>query len=285
MTYRDLIRKSIKGLPAISPVVSDIAKLMNRPDVSIEKIVKIIEYDPGMTANILRMANSPYFGGAQNINSIRQAIVRLGTKRLFDLAVLSAVYGIIDRPINGYNLPPGELWHHSVAVAIISRKLADHIGLVDPDTVFTAGLLHDIGKVVIARFVEEEFLKIDALSDKTGLSFEEAEKEVLGVDHAEVGSELLNAWDFPPRIVMAVRFHHAPQDLDRSIPEVDIVHIADMLSLIMGIGPGRDGLRYKLSTSIDKKYFLSRLALENIASNALDDMQNLGEFFPANGGI
>ncbi|MEA3221966.1 MAG: HDOD domain-containing protein [Thermodesulfobacteriota bacterium] len=279
MSYRERILADVKTLPAISTAALQIANVLRDPDVDIKDVIRIVEYDPGMTANVLRLANSSYFGGSYNIGSIQQAIVRLGIDKLFDLVTVSATHEVIDKPIAGYELPPGELWRHSVAVAITAKNLANSLGIMAEDTAFTAGLLHDIGKVVIGAFVEKDFDKIDAIAKASDLSFETAERKILGIDHAEIGYAVLDMWKFPDKITRAVRFHHRPEDIQGGIPEVDAVHIADILCLMMGIGPGREGLRYRVSDDILSRYSLTPPILEKIVSRSIDDMKRFAELF------
>ncbi|MCD6570375.1 MAG: HDOD domain-containing protein [Deltaproteobacteria bacterium] len=284
MNYRERILADVNALPAISAVASQMASIMNDPDVDIQDVVGIVEYDPGITANVLRLANSSYFGGLHSIGSIRQAIMRLGMNKLFDLIVISATHEVIDKPIAGYNLPPGELWRHSVAVAITARNFASGLGIMAEDTAFTAGLLHDVGKIVIGAFVEKDFNKINAIAKTSDLSFETAEREIFGVDHAEIGAAVLDMWKFPTPVTRAVRFHHSPEAVQGSAPEVDAIHIADILCLMMGIGPGREGLQYRVSDEILSRYSLTPPILEKVVSCCLDDMEKFSELFSLSSG-
>ncbi|MCD6569265.1 MAG: HDOD domain-containing protein [Deltaproteobacteria bacterium] len=284
MNYRKRILADVKTLPAISTAALQMANVLKDPDVDIKNVIRIVEYDPGMTANVLRLVNSPYFGGSYHIGSIQQAVVRLGIDKLFDLVVVTATHEVIDKPIAGYNLPPGELWRHSVAVAITAKNLANNLGIVAEDTAFTAGLLHDIGKVVIGTFVEKGFDRIDAMAKASNLSFETAERKILGVDHAEIGAAVLEMWRFPDEIVRAVRFHHRPGDVQDSVPVVDAVHISDVVCLMMGIGPGREGLQYRVSDEILSRYSLTPPILEQVVSRSLGDMQSNAEVFSVSSG-
>ena len=279
MNYRDEILANVKNLPAISAVATQMASAMDDTNLDIQKVVKTIEYDPGITANVLRLANSSYFGGSSSIDSIQQAVVRLGLNKLFELIVMSSTHGIIDKPIPGYDLPPGELWRHSVAVAVTARNLADSLKIADRDTAFTAGLLHDVGKIVIGGFVGENFEKINNIAKISNLSFEIAEREILGTDHAEIGASILDMWKFPDPIVAPVRFHHTPEAVQGSMPVVDVVHISDVLCLMIGIGPGREGLQYSVSDKILSRYSLTPPKLEKVVSYSLDDMNKFADFF------
>lgn len=285
MNYREKILLDINKLPAISTAATQLASAMNDPDLDIQRVVRIIQYDPGITTNVLRLANSSYFrGSSSSIDSIQQAVVRLGLNRLFDLIVMSSTHSILDKPIAGYNLPPGELWLHSVAVAVTARNIADSLQILDRSTAFTAGLLHDVGKIVIGSFIEKNFDKIDNIAKDSDLSFEIAEREILGTDHAEIGATILDLWKFPDTIVTSVRFHHTPEAVHGSMPVVDAVHISDILCVMMGIGSGREGLQHKVSEEIISRYSLTPSILEMVISHSFDDMHKFADFFSISGG-
>lgn len=140
----------------------------------------------------------------------------------------SSVNGVMAREVPGYGLGRGELWRHAVAVSVISENLSKGLDLPVPEETFTAALLHDVGKLVLGGMVHADLARIEGALAR-GVSFENAEREVLGLDHAEAGAEILERWSIPEGLVSAVRWHHAP---DRS-PGHDVM---------LGIGTGREGL-------------------------------------------
>ena len=163
-----------------------------------------------MTANLLKLANSAYFGMPSKIGSVRQAVLLLGLKRLIQMVIASCVSALMDRPVSGYDLSPGELWRHSIAVTVAAEGLVKELNIEAAEEIFTAALLHDVGKLVLGDFVQDDFKKIEDILSQ-GISFETAENMVLGVNHADIGAEILRKWSLPPELVNAVRWHHDPE--------------------------------------------------------------------------
>jgi len=272
------IISKIRTLPSISGVAVQILKLLDDPDASAEEVQKILRLDPGLTANILKLTNSAYFGLPNKVGSVRQAIVMLGWKRLVRIVLSTCVNAVMDKPIPGYDLPPGELWRHSVAVSVTAEGLMKELNLEVDDEIFTAALLHDLGKLVMGEFVEEDLAAIRSTAEK-GIPFQMAEREVLGTDHAEIGGMLMKSWSFPPRFVSAVRWHHEPDSAENPSTLIDIVHVANVLCLMLGIGAGIEGLHYQPSASATKRLGLKPKQLEVVASQTLQWANELSNVF------
>lgn len=276
MKQREKVLAKIKSLPAMAATASKMTKLLEDPNVNIHELVDTIKYDPGLTANVLKLANSAYFGFARSVSSIRHAITLLGMKQVHRLVVAASFSSLMSKSVVGYELPEGELWRHSVASAIAAEKLCEMVKVTVKDTSFTAGLLHDIGKLILSSFVEKDFSEIEKTALVEEESFEKAEKEILGIDHAEVGGAILEQWRFPKELVDAVRWHHHPEVCKgESRMVVDIVHVADALCLTEGIGVGREGLQYRPSEEALKRLNLRTLMLEAIISQTMTGMEEL----------
>lgn len=279
MSTRDEILSTIGSIPAMPTVIVKIRKLLRNPDVSFTELAQTIKYDPGLTVNILRLANSAYFGFFRAVNSVQQGVVRLGTERIFELAVTAAVAPMTQKAVKGYDLSPGRLWEHSVAVAIGAEQLALALNIKAPDYTFTAGLLHDIGKIVLGTFVEVDAAPIMALSLQEGVSFDEAEKQVLGIDHAEAGAILLEKWDLPESIVNVNRWHHQPDQFQGDTLVLDLVHVADVLAMMGGLGVGQDGLNYHTSSEVASRLKLTTKITEAVVCKIMDGLKELSNLF------
>ncbi|HOZ46097.1 MAG TPA: HDOD domain-containing protein [Candidatus Hydrogenedentes bacterium] len=270
MNRRDVILSRVKKAPPLPTITLRVFDLIGRADVDIDELLNVVQYDPGLTSNVLRLANSARFAASQTIRSLRDALVRLGTKQVSELILMSVVAPQTGVPVRGYDLPAGTLLEHSIAVAVCCDELANAVGVDAPDHVFTAGLLHDVGKIVLGAFVEIDAQPILDLAYQKHISFEEAESQVLGINHAEVGARLLENWGLPEPIVAGVRWHHRPEDFDEGDPlMVDLVHVADNLSLEAGIGVGADGLNYHPSHVATARLQLNTLALERVMSRMI----------------
>ena len=279
MSRRDEIIEKIGDVPALPKAAAEVTRLVQDPDVSQNKLAQAIQYDPGLTGNLLKVANSAYFAGPRKISSIKEALTRLGMNRVHQLVIATVAAKVAKQAVAGYDLPPGDLWGHSVAVAVGAEQAAAVLEKRAPDHAFTAGLLHDIGKVVMGTFIKVDVDPLLEAMEKGGLSFEEAEKQVLGIDHAEVGATLLAEWGLPGEITDVVKHHHRPDDFDGDLMALDLVHLADVLSMTSGIGIGIDGLRYKSSVQTAARLALKPRVMEAIVCRTLCEMDDVRKLF------
>jgi putative nucleotidyltransferase with HDIG domain len=262
------IASSLKSFPSMPGAAVRLLALIDDPDMSVSQIEDILKHDAGLTANILKLANSAYFGIPSKVGSVRQAVLILGLKRLIQMVIASCVSAIMDKPVPGYDLPPGELWRHSIAVSVAAEGLVKELNIGAKEEIFTAALLHDVGKLILGSFVQDDFAKIEAAL-KQDVSFEAAEDMVLGTNHADMGARILTQWSLPSDIVNAVRWHHTPESAESADTMLDIVHVANVLCLMMGIGAGSDGMHYEPSDAVIERLGLGSENLEKVASQTL----------------
>ena len=281
MSERKAILSQINSVPSMPSVVMELRKYLNDPDVSFDQLAKVIEHDPGLTANVLQLANSAYFGWTRTIKTVKQAITRLGTNRVFQMVLCMSVAPLVRKPIKGYDCDAEGLWQHSIATAICAEQLVQQLGLPDLEEAFTAGLLHDMGKVVLGTFVEVDDEPIKELVALDRLSFNEAEQMVLGIDHAEVAAELLATWNLPAEVVAAARWHHQPNRVEDDSHQrlVDLIHVADFLCLSFGFGVGVDGLQYRLDEKANQRLGLKIKDAEAIGSRVMVGVEELAHMF------
>jgi len=276
---REEILNRVRAVPALPKAAVDVIALLQNPEVSATELVEVMEYDPVLTSNILRVANSAFFGGPRSISTLREAIVRLGLNRIFQLAMTSAIAPYARKPIKGYDLAPGELLKHAVAVGIGTEQIAEALERPAPAYAFTAGLLHNLGKIVLGSFLETDAEQILAVAYDDGLSFQLAEQKVLGKDHAEVGAVLMESWNLPAILVNVVRWHPEPERCPGDTMVVDLVHVADSLSVMTGVGMGIDSLNYHLSQEAIERLDLSTELAEAIIGDILTSLSGMQEAF------
>lgn len=279
MNRREAIIQAIAKAPSLPTQAVQVIRELQDPLCKLPELSRKIELDPGLTSMMLRLANSAYFGCQRSIVSVRDAVVRLGINNIFKLVISFAASGLTAKPIPGYELAANTLWEHSVAVAIGSERLAERLELPMPQHLFSAAMLHDIGKIVIGPFIAKDIDWILESVEREHLSFEQAEQQVLGIDHAEVGALLLESWSLPPCICEAVRGHHNPQVCGASTATADLIHIADILFTMAGVGVGRDGLNYHSHPEVIARIHLPSLVAESVLGSVLLELGQLKESF------
>jgi len=272
---KDVVLASVDAFPAMSGTAAKALQLLQAPNADGADIEAVIKYDPGLTANVLRIANSAYFCGAMSIGSVRQAVVRLGWKRMSEVVIASTVNALMAGPVPGYDLPSGDLWRHAVASTVAADILAAEHHVKAPDELFTSALIHDVGKLVMGEFVKPFFDQFQMLAE-SGIPFDRAEREILGTDHAEVGAMILKQWGLPENIVGAVRWHHRPDAADQGGILVDLVHLADMACMLLNIGIGKDGMRYQPSLRAVSRIGVETSRLQHLAEKIIAGLEGFG---------
>ncbi|HRX15480.1 MAG TPA: HDOD domain-containing protein [Spirochaetota bacterium] len=240
---------NLNALPSMPEVVTRIINMVNDPNVDFKLVAEEISRDQAITTNILKIANSAYFSKGKEIASVEKALVTLGMKEVKDIVVVAATKQVLDKPVIGYDLAKGELWKHNVAVAMLAKKIAiDKKKKNLADLVFTGGIIHDVGKTVLAIYVASTFKDLIQSTVDNQITFAQAEQLLLGFDHQEIGQIILKKWQFPESLQNIVRYHHDADDAPQSDMEaVAIVHVANTICQMAGIGIGGDGLYYELS--------------------------------------
>lgn len=270
------IMTQVKSFPGMPATAARLMPLLQNPDSSASKIEEILKYDPGLTANILKLTNSAYFGLPSRVSSVRQAIMLLGWKRLLQLVMTMCMSALMKKPVPGYDLPRGELWRHSVAVSVAADLLVKSLSISDADEVFTAALLHDIGKLILGDYVQEDLEKIEGMVTK-GISFEVAEYVVLGTNHATIGARILQNWSLPQELVNAVSWHHDPESCDHYCLLSDVVHVANIVGRRVGFGKGRDGQALEPSLEVAECLGINQNHIDTLAEQTLQEVGRLAE--------
>jgi putative nucleotidyltransferase with HDIG domain len=275
MSSINSIIKKIERLTPIPQVASKVMSIAEDPKSSMYDLSKVIIYDTAVTANLLKVVNSAYFGLPEKVDSVHQAIVYLGMAQVVDLVLLSASGKNLQTAQEGYDLKAGELWKYSVSSALIAREIAEKKGAKDTHLIFTAALLKDIGKVILNQYVKDSFEKINALVTEQNFTFREAEKEVIGIDHAELGGMVAESWKFSPKMVEIIRHHHRPQETSMSEFESAIVYMADTICMMMGIGVGSDGLAYRFHREVVESLELTETEFQKMVAGFVEKIEQV----------
>ncbi len=267
----------IKNLKPVPAVVHQLLDIIDRPDTSMGDVARVIQYDPAITASVLRACNSAYFGLRQPAESIKDAVSLLGMEQIVELVLLKSGAGLLKGDQGGYGLHEGAMWRYSVSSAIIARQIAHKLSLGNRGSIFTAALLKDMGKVVLNRFIQDGFDQISSLVARENISFMEAEKRVIGVDHAELGGMIAKMWKFSPRMVTIIRNHHLGDVSMVGDKEIAVVYLADCICMMMGIGVGADGLAYRFNDRAMEELGIASEDISGIIAEFASQIQAVDE--------
>jgi len=277
--FTDGILSRISSVSTIPTASVELVRLLQDPDLPNSKLTQAIEYDPSLTSNLLRLANSAYFGYSRAVSTVRDAIFLLGRNEIFQMVVATVVGKMTKQSVRGYGLSPSELWDHLMGVAVVSRRVGQALHQKIPSYTFTAGLLHDVGKIVLGTFGEVDPAPILELAQEEKIGLVEAEQRILGIDHAEVGACLLESWNLPAYLAEVVRWHHDPGRESGQAVVAGLVHVADALCIVHGIGISVSGHLRGLAEEILLKARLETRVSEEVIAQALAELDGLRDVF------
>ncbi len=225
----ETVMRSMEEIQPIPQVALKILRLINEEEHDIKELTEEIRQDQVICAKTLKFCNSAVFGCIKKIESLEHALAFLGFKNLVKLAISTLMGNFYGRSDAGYSLCKGGLYHHAVGTAIISEKLANLTAKVKPGLAFTAGLLHDIGKVVLDQYIASAYPLFYRQLFEEETDFSAAEKTNLGIDHTQVGGDLAVRWSLPDSLIDTIRHHHKPENALRNFELTYIVYLADLL--------------------------------------------------------
>jgi len=263
-TLADVVAKA-GALPSAPWLLPKLMELLANADSAADHVETLIRMDAGLATGTLRLANSAYFTNAMPCDTLSDAIMRLGFREIYRLASTKIASGWLNAPVEGYGWEPGDLYRHSLTVAVAGDLLAKETGAVEPEIAYTAGLLHDIGKLALAYGCGPQFEAIRQYQSKEHCPWRAAEQQVLGFDHTDVSEMLLTTWKFPKSLQQVVKFYPRPS---AGAPEyamlVTHVHAAKHLALCLGTGVGEDGFQSEVEEDSLRSSGLDPEALERL---------------------
>jgi putative nucleotidyltransferase with HDIG domain len=235
MDRQESLIRAIQDLPVLSPVVGRITQVVSNADSSVAAVVDALKLDPVVCGKVLRLANSAYVGIPRTISSVKNAVVLLGQKRIHSLVLASTALAALKKDVTGLPFSLYRYWKHSIMVAMVAESIARHLkryGPIDTEDVFSAGLLHDIGKLVLGIWnasALEGTVRKSIAGNGPFHSVEEA-----SVSHTVAGGVLCDHWNFPQTLKSAIMFHHDPEKAAEFRRCASIVHMADAMAHIIG---------------------------------------------------
>ena len=232
---KDELLKAVQDLPPMPKVLFKIQKLLVDPYSDTQQIAGYIETDQALAAKVLKMANSPFYGMTGKVSTVQHAAIILGFQTLSELTTMAGFSAIMGKKLPGYGYYSDELWKHSLAVALASKLIAEKINPELVNDALTAGLIHDLGKLILDPYVQDQREALDKFIEDENQTFLIAERQILGFDHAEIASEICSHWKFPETLTQAIKYHHNPS-VSNGSEMAFILHLADYIAVLSGSG-------------------------------------------------
>ena len=268
---------SAEKLPPFPNVISKLMPLIQNM-APVNQIEAVIKYDQAITARVLALSQSPYYARRQSIRSLRDAILCLGQRQLIQVIAIACSARYFKGDGSGYDLREGEMWQHSVAVALMAELVAQQTGHRDIFSVYTAALLHDIGKTLLNLYVKDYFDAIHPLIHEEKMCFVDAERRVFGIDHQQLGAMIAQRWLFPSEVVTAIRYHHQPREAKENRDVAATVYVANRMVSGMGIGCGLDAFLQPNQDEVFVELGITTLMVEQFMANLVDAMEEAKAF-------
>jgi HD-like signal output (HDOD) protein len=270
------ILRNVKDLPPMPQTVLKAREIMANPKSDFKELANLFETDQAIATKILKLANSPYYGYSGKVTSIQRASLVLGHKTLGELITMGGTASLLGNQLVGYGLDAGALWKHSLAVAFGSRIIANKTDPALSNDAFTAGLIHDSGKLILDSYIQERWELFEEFMADGEHIFLDAEKKILELDHTEVASEVCKTWNIPKPLIVAIRYHHSPSRSNDS-KLAYIVHVADAVAMMTGLGLGIDGTLYQMDDNAMEFLNLQEEDVNEIMGKVLEAAQKISE--------
>ncbi len=277
------ITQSILTLPSLPTVTAKMLELVDNPRTSAAGLAQLIMQDQVLTARILKVANSSFYGFPREIGTVKLAVVVLGFDAVKEMGLGLSVLTTLKRESSGGSLDWSRFWQHSVAVAAATRLLARTVCYRLAGEAFVAGLLHDIGRLVLSIYLADDLDMVHRLSSSGGMASEEAEKEIFGVTHAQVGAWLAEKWNLPPTLVEAIQYHDAPESCPAERPELPLLvylgnHLAHNARLGHSSGNAPRELPPRIADLSERMFNFNPARLPDMVDELLLEYDKSGEF-------
>ncbi|MEN1759078.1 HDOD domain-containing protein [Anoxynatronum sibiricum] len=272
------IVERVRDIPAFPHTITRIIQLAESPESTVHDIENEVIRDQSLTATVLRFANSTHYGYSRTISTISQATVVLGFQAIKSIAMAASVSQLMARELPGYALEKEALWRQSQTCAIAARLIAKKVKYARPDEAYVAGLLRDIGKVILDTYLKDQVQLIQQKVENDQITFMEAEEEVLGFHHGQVGASIAEKWHLPSDLAESIALHHEPGRAEINPRLVAITHLADALVMMLGVQMGADGLAYHFSQEAMTLLGVDETDLQQLMSELIDLLEDEDAF-------
>ena len=254
----------LSSLPTLPGVVQLLVQMVKDENSTAMDLGRVISQDQALSARVLRMVNSPFYGFSGKISSVSHALVLLGFNVVKGLVLSAAVFESLISEMKGIGA-------HSLGTAILSRHLANALHMPDPDEILVAGLLHDLGKVILAHIAPEDYAAVRNVSAVKGIHTSAAELEIFGFDHTFAASLVTEAWHLPPTLAIGMCYHHQPSESPEQPETAALIHLANILARCMGYGDPGDSTMPPADREAIEGLGLSDDALRAVLRSAEED--------------
>jgi putative nucleotidyltransferase with HDIG domain len=264
--------QKIDNLPTLPVVASKLLEMLSSDNTSMGQIAEVLSTDPALTSKVLKISNSAYFGVTKRIDTIRLALVVLGMKEINNILLSISLFKTFPDD-SELDFDRKEFWTHSIAVGYLAQHITKSFGIATHGEEFTAGLIHDIGKIILEQYFHDDFIEILQLIDEDGVKDFEAEEKILGVTHPDLGAWLARKWRIPSHLVEAIRYHHMPSFAQKNKLLPAIVNISNSIANFYEIGmsanhghvhpteaAGWDILKSKIRKNVNIEEFVDSIA-------------------------
>jgi putative nucleotidyltransferase with HDIG domain len=268
----------VEDLPTLPRTVLRITELVNDPRASAKDLSIIITDDQVLTARLLKLVNSSFYGFPQRISTVTGAIVLLGFDAIRNLLLTTSVLDLFPARIAHVRRDQEQLWDHSLACAIGAKSIGNFLRHDKLEELFVAGLLHDIGKIVEMMFLPDEFARITERVRAEGVLISSAEQDLLGCTHADIGRLLAERWNLPPKLVDVIARHHTPTAAGPFALEASVVHLADIFTRALDLGSGGDDRVPPLDMAAWELLKLKTGAVDAIMASMLTEFDDIRSF-------
>jgi putative nucleotidyltransferase with HDIG domain len=273
----EVIVSQIKKLPTLPTVANKVNNLIQDPTCTAIKLAEVLNKDQSLTTRVLRLVNSAFYSLSAEVSNVRHAIALLGFKTISQMVISICVFDVFKGKYAD-DFDRKGFWKHSIACAVLSKLIGEKCGYGKEDDCFTAGLLHDIGKVVLDQYLHDKMLEVLKRTREKDISFVDAEQEVMGVNHTDIGCQVMTSWNIPNPVIVAVKHHHQKVE-DRNGSDcaqdliVDIVRLSDVICKCEHIGYNGDTVEAELTDDLWERLSLDSGAIEKIITASVEEIE------------
>jgi HD-like signal output (HDOD) protein len=277
------IMRALRAMPPLPNVAQRVLQIVRDPDYSIDGLVSVVKTDPALTTRILKLCNSSLFGVSREVTTVSDAVAYIGTRNMVKLVLVTCTANYFKAARGRGFASPGELWHHTMATAAACQFLAERCGYDQPATAYTAGILHNVGKVALSQVVDAELLQQAAMQGPTAGDWVLREQKLLGLDHAQAGGIVTESWNLPVELRRAVRQHHDGEQLAQSGELTCLLHVADHAVLQMGIGVVFPDSSYEVAPEALRQLHLDETDVEAAQAHVTEEFARSAELLNLEG--